>query len=154
MGPVEPTDPGYHVALVAARKRALARLTKELDAVLLTRGYQRKGSRWSRTGWFATTFVEIQKSRYGLDCYINLGRDPPDRTWRRPSYRENGCWRIGALAGSIADANRLDRLPYFKLDSEPALLEEIVALVADRAVPFLRRCQGPLGAFVRMPAPK
>jgi hypothetical protein len=152
MAPLAPGSPGYHAALVAARERAVARLTQALDAVLLPQGFRRKGGRWSRTGWFATTFVEIQKSKFGTACYLNLGRDPANRDWRQPSYREGSFWRLGRLTGRIAEANRLDQLDYLALDADPALLAEVADLVAGRAIPFLKRCQGPFGFAARPPS--
>lgn len=152
MGRIAPGDPGYHAALLAARERALARLGGVLDAALLPEGFRRKGGRWSRTTFFATTFVEIQKSRYGTGCYVNLGRERADRDWRQPSYRPGSFWRLGQLSGSVVEANRLDELRYLELDADPALLETVAALLTERAIPFLRRCQGPFGIFVRSPS--
>ena len=151
MGRIAPGDPGYHAALLAAREQALARLGEMLDAALLPQGFRRKGGRWSRTSLFATTFVEIQKSRYGTGCYVNLGRDRADRDWRQPSYRPGSFWRLGQLSGSVAEANRLDELRYLELDADPALLEAVAALLTARAIPFLKRCQGPFGIFARPP---
>lgn len=151
MAAIAPGDPGYHVALVAARERALARLGEMLDAALLPQGFRRKGGRWSRTSFFATTFVEIQKSRYGTGCYVNLGRERANRDWSKPSYRPGSVWRLGRLSGTVAEANRLDELRYLELDADPALLVSVAALLTERAIPFLKRCQGPLGVFAKPP---
>jgi hypothetical protein len=151
MAALTPGEPGYHVALVAARERAVARLGEVIDAALQPQGFRRKSGRWSRTSFFATTFVEIQKSRYGTGCYINLGRERANRDWRQPSYRPGSFWRLGQLAGTVAEANRLDELRYLELDADPALLEAVGALLAERAIPFLKRCQGAFGVFVRPP---
>ncbi|APO71098.1 hypothetical protein IE4872_PD00568 (plasmid) [Rhizobium gallicum] len=130
------------------RKRALKLLTKEVDDIFLPLGFVRKGVRWHRTGWFATTFVEIQKSRYGNACFINFGRDARDADWRAPSYRNNTHWRIASLAQRDA-ACRLDQLPYAELDGASELRLEVVFLLRNGAAPFLEQAQGLFGFILR-----
>jgi hypothetical protein len=130
------------------RKRALKLLTKEVDDIFLPLGFVRKGVRWHRTGWFATTFVEIQKSRYGNACFINFGRDGRDADWRAPSYRNNTHWRIASLAHRDA-ACRLDQLPYAELDGASELRLELVLLLRNGAAPFLEEAQGLFGSRLR-----
>jgi hypothetical protein len=44
-----------------------------LDNVLVTRGFRRRGSLWTRATNDVTQSVELQKSQYGEQFYLNVG---------------------------------------------------------------------------------
>ena len=128
------------------RDRVLQVLQREIDAILAPAGYVRIGGSWSRTTAFARTEVAIQRSQSGLACYINLARFQRllGREWLPPGSVYSG-WRIGQFTDSVAEANRLDALPYAELDGDSPLHRRVIALLSERVLPFLGRCHGLLG---------
>ncbi len=133
MSETEPSD------LPAVRKRAIRHFVKEIDATLAPHGYVRDNAGlWLRKGLFTRTYVQLQKSKYGDACFVNLG-------WKYNWEKDDAVtgdrqWRIGQLLDDTARANRLDQLPYTELDGEISPLRaEIIGLIRDIGVAHLRR---------------
>jgi hypothetical protein len=134
------------VSPASLRERVLRLLQREIDAILAPAGYVRAGGSWSRTTAFARTVVEIQRSQSGLACYINLARFQRLLQWEWvPPGSVYSGWRIGHFADTVAESNSLDALDYAALDGNSPLRERGKVLLADRVLPFLRRCHSPLG---------
>jgi hypothetical protein len=128
------------------RERVLRILHREIDVILAPAGYVQAGGRWERATAFARTWVEIQRSRGGLACYLNLGRFQRLLNWEwvPPSVYYSG-WRIGDFTESTAEHNSLDALPYEQLDGDSPLRARIMALLAERALPYLKSSHHPFG---------
>ena len=128
------------------RERVVRMLHREIDAILAPAGYVQAGGRWSRTTAFARTWVEIQRSSSGLACYLNLGRLQRLLNWEwvPPGTYFSG-WRIGDFADSTAEHNSLDALTYDQLDGDSPLRAKVMALLSERALPFLKASHTPFG---------
>lgn len=126
------------------RERVVRVLHREIDAILAPAGYIQAGGGWNCTTAFARTWVEIQRSSSGLACYINLGRFQRLLKWEwvPPGSYFSG-WRIGDFTDSTEEHNGLDALPYAALDGESPLRAKVMALLATRAVPFLKASHNP-----------
>jgi hypothetical protein len=134
------------MASASLGERVLRQLQREIDAILAPAGYVRAGGSWSRTTAFARTVVEIQRSRSGLACYINLARFQRLLKWEWvPPGSVYSGWRIGHFTDTVAESNSLDALDYAALDGDSALRLRVMALLVDRVLPFLSRCHGPFG---------
>ena len=126
------------------RERVVRVLHREIDAIPAPAGYIQAGGSWNCTTAFARTWVEIQRSSSGLACYINLGRFQRLLKWEwvPPGSYFSG-WRIGDFTDSTEEHNGLDALPYAELDGESPLRAKVMALLAARAVPFLKASHNP-----------
>ncbi len=149
--PLEPA------AARAVRKRAKARLADALDGVLAPAGYvhQKTGSLWIQQGLLAKTYVEIQSSTSGFECFINLGREDPSSE-KIPSYANGTFWRLAKVApeaSAVRNYDHGDSLSYVALSQDPALAPAVAVLVRDKALPFLQRFHVP-SAEVKSGAPK
>jgi len=135
------------------RDRVVRVLHREIDAILAPAGYVQSGGRWDRATAFARTWVEIQRSSSGLACYLNLGRFQRLLSWEwvPPGAYFSG-WRIGDFADSTSEHNSLDALAYEQLDGDSPLRTRVMALLAERALPFLKASHHPLSA--RMVPPR
>ncbi|MBP2159992.1 MULTISPECIES: hypothetical protein [Asticcacaulis] len=131
------------LVLPEVRKRSLRLLVNEIDDVLKPLDYVRekagRGDVWIRRTLAAQTYVHIQKSMYGTACFINIGHEPGNYTGVMPSFRDGTSQRLSQLLDDVAEANRLDMLPYEALDGASPLRRDIVDLVRDRAVPYLAK---------------
>jgi hypothetical protein len=128
------------------RERVVRVLHREIDAILAPAGYIRAGGSWNRTTAFARTWVEIQRSSSGLACYLNLGRFQRLFKWERvPPGAYFSGWRIGDFTDSTAEHNAIDALPYDQLDGDSPLRAKVTALLAERALPFLKASHSPFG---------
>jgi hypothetical protein len=147
-------DPLSVENLKATRQEALETLASGLDAVLVPAGFARrpKALLWIRNSLLARTYVEVQRSQSGLGCYINLGRERPFEK-AIPTYRNNTAWRLGLVAGgkTLPKWRHRDAISYVDLTEDPAFGADLVLLVRDYGLPYLRRCQGLLGHRVRPP---
>ena len=128
------------------RERVVRVLHREIDAILAPAGYIQAGGSWNRTTAFARTWVGIQRSSSGLACYINLGRFQRLLKWEWvPAGYYSSGWRIGDFTDSTEEHNALDALPYDQLDGDSPLRARVMALLAQRALPFLKASHNPFG---------
>lgn len=133
-------------AAASLRDRVVRVLHREIDAILAPAGYIRAGGSWNRTTAFARTWVGIQRSSSGLACYLNLGRFQRLFKWEwAPSGAYYSGWRIGDFTDSTAEHNAIDALPYEQLDGDSQLRAKVMALLGERALPFLTASHDPLG---------
>lgn len=145
--------------LPAVRKSAVKLFARDIEAALAPHGYVRQGaSLWVKKGLFTHTYVELQKSKYGDACFVNVG-------WKYNKEKESGQflrqallgdreWRIGRLLNDTPRGNRLDMLPYAELDGEAsALRAEVVGLIRDVGVPHLKKFHSILDRFVKRQGP-
>ncbi len=136
--------------LPSVRKSAVKLFTHDIDAVLKPHGYVRQGaSLWVRKGMFTQTYVELQKSKYGDACFINVGWK---YNWDKEGrfYGGDRQWRIGQLLNDIPRANRLNQLSYIELDGEDSPLRaEVIGLIRDLGVPHLKKFHSLLDRFRR-----
>ncbi len=102
-------------------------------------GFHRKGDSWFATSEDVVQVVNLQKSQYGQQYYVNVGLwlsalGPP----AKPQPKEEQCHIRLRLTAISPDENELRRL----LDLETAISEgtrksELAALVASQLVPFM-----------------
>jgi hypothetical protein len=145
------TSPVADFDLPAVRKSAVKLFARDIDAVLKPHGYKRdRASLWVRKGLFTQTYLELQKSKYGDACFVNIG-------WKYNWDKGDGSyfdgdrqWRISQLLDDIPRANRLDQLFYTELDGEESPLRaEVVDLIRDLGVPHLKKFHSILDRFRR-----
>lgn len=149
---------GDVAALRLVREKARARLVAALDDVLAPADYVRpKGKRiWIQETALAKTYVEIQSSTYGFECFINLGQEGPLAS-KIPSYENGTFWRLRDAAPEtmlVRNYEHGESIRYTALELDPELAPAIAALFRDKALPFLQHFHVPMGNPVKSEAPK
>ena len=121
-------DPGFP----KARKRIAARIRKDMDSVLTAQGFaaQGKGVTWRRKGWWFDLAVDLQRSRYGYDAWINL--TATSRLLGGQIQR-----RLGDFYPNPDPATDPGRLTYQALIEDPGLLAQPMQILQTRALPWL-----------------
>ncbi|WP_454744401.1 DUF4304 domain-containing protein [Ciceribacter selenitireducens] len=114
-----------------------------VGAALAAAGFKRKSDTWRSENEHVVILVNLQKSQYSRQYYVNcgislkrLGGDPPKR--------EHLChvrFRLTAIAPDV-DRRSIDSI--FDLEDETLADEEhrerITSLIRDLALPFLQEC--------------
>ncbi|MCF3639133.1 DUF4304 domain-containing protein [Rhizobium sp. TRM95111] len=119
--------------------------------MLVPKGFLRRGNRWIRAGLFYSVFLELQKDKYGFACYVNLGRDGRFALFRRLQRSKPKRWRLNALLAEVGERNAFDAHHYVDLDGDTERRRLLLRLVAERGLPFLEKCAGPFGPWIRLP---
>lgn len=136
--------------LAQKRKVAVALFETAIHAIAGRHAHARanKGE-WLRQSAWCWSRIALQKSRSGFMCFLNveyaarvLGQRGPLRSTR-----------IGAFADTTSDHNRLDALYYVDLGETSPLRDEVLGLLADRAMPWLDRAHTMLGQRERNHVP-
>ncbi len=119
-------DPAYP----KNRDKIAARIGKEMDLRLTPLGFQREGRVWKRKGWWYDLSVDLQRSSYGHDAWINLTATP--RLGGRAVQR-----RLGDFYPNPPYAAEPGRLTYQALIEDPSLLDTPMQVLTDHALPWL-----------------
>ena len=127
-----------HPDLPGLRRSVVAGLHQEIGALLGPLAYRRQGRCWVQHGLLVTSYLEVQRSVHGFDCYLNVGRELRWPGRPVPRYRNGTHRRIGSLPGS----SPLDALPYVDLEPGSPLRVEVSRALREQVLPFLRRCHG------------
>jgi hypothetical protein len=111
----------------------------DLHALLKSHGFARKGRVWNRAGSAYIDVVDVQVSKLGPRCTINLGvldRDLYRACWDRepPNFSRDEHCTVKARLGILATG--YDR--WWPLDDETAWLDAVVS-VAKEGLPFIAR---------------
>jgi hypothetical protein len=122
-------------AFAAKREAAVLVICEAISAMALPMGYTQKGTTWSRETARGKTAINLQRSRFGFDAYINLrfvtpaGDLPDDPVWQQ------------------GDDIRLDRfcrdnegdgvLSYLDVSENQDCLTQPMKILRERALPWL-----------------
>ena len=101
-----------------------------MDLRLTPLGFQREGRVWKRKGWWYDLSVDLQRSSYGHDAWINLTATP--RLGGRAVQR-----RLGDFYPNPPYAAEPGRLTYQALIEDPSLLDTPMQVLTDHALPWL-----------------
>jgi Domain of unknown function (DUF4304) len=133
-------------AFPAKREAAVEAICAAIDGVVTPFGYARKGDTWSRNSTAGRSAVNLQRSRYGWECYVNLRFLTPDGA--KPDH---GVWRQDddvriALFYLPDEGQGPEPGVIFYLDAhdDPACLDEPMQVLRDRALPWLDAHHGGL----------
>ena len=119
-------DPAYP----KKRDKIAALIRKEMDLRLTPLGFQRAGGVWQRKGWWYDLSVDLQRSSYGYDAWINLTATP--RLDGRAVQR-----RLGDFYPGPPHSEEPGRLTYQALIEDPGLLIDPMQVLTDHALPWL-----------------
>ena len=123
----------------AKREAAVALICAAITTIATPFGYTQTGTNWARSTHAGRSVINLQRSRYGWDCCINLRFLAPDGT-----YPANSAWLTD-------DDIRIDRfylpteghstdkgvLIYLDVQADPASLDQPMQILRDRALPWL-----------------
>ncbi len=120
-------------AFAAKREAAVQVICDAISAIAGPMGYTQKGTTWTRKTARGKTAINLQRSRYGFDAFINLRFVTPDG-----DLPGDPVWQDG-------DDIRLDRfcdtgegqLSYLDVHENPDCLTAPMAALRDRALPWL-----------------
>ena len=127
------SDPGFP----AKREAAVQIICDAISAVALPMGYAQTGTTWARDSAAGKTAINLQRSRYGFEAYINLRFLTPDG-----ELPKTAIWQDG-------DDLRLDRfylpdeapengvLTYLDVIADPACMTLPMTVLCERALPWL-----------------
>jgi hypothetical protein len=123
-------------AFPAQREAAFAVIMAEVAVVAEPAGYTLRGTTWTRETAAGRTAINLQRSRYGFDVAITLRFLLPDG-----APLETGAWADSpeiSLAAFVADADHDPGvIPYLDVHDDPACLDQPMAILRDRALPWL-----------------
>lgn len=116
-----------------------------INSVLLSEGFQHKLGTWYRDQEESILVVNLQKSNFGEQYYINLGvllKGPQAATVRLPPKEHECHVRLRVEAATPAEEQALTALLNLEDRSIDAADRErrVRALMADQALPFLLQC--------------
>lgn len=114
-------------------------LKADVEKALKMTGFAKNGGSWYRRSDEAVCVVNLQKSEYGPQYYINLGI-LVKRIEDKAFPKENHChirMRLGALS---ADANDLLNLNDTRYD-DAERARRIRDIIADKVLPFFKSCE-------------
>jgi hypothetical protein len=116
-----------------------------IDSTLLSEGFQHKAGTWYREREESILVVNLQKSNFGEQYYINLGvllKGPQAVNIRLPPKEHECHVRLRVEAATPAEEQALTSLLNLEDWSIDAADRErrVQALIAARALPFLLQC--------------
>ncbi len=124
-------------AFPAKREAAVAMICAAISDLVTGFGYARSGTNWARSTAAGRSVINLQRSRYGWDCTLNLRFLTPDGT-----PPQHGIWADGADIGldrfylpTVGPAHA--SLVYLDIHDDPATLQLIMQILRHRALPWL-----------------
>src|SRR5262245_29334865 len=144
--------------LKAIRAKVFKTLVAEFDATLRPLGYDRTGTEWRKASKFGRSILQLQKSRYGFNLYINVGRLP--RFVLIPRTGMSGT-RDGFVLARFQDFcpelpqrdYENDSLYYVKLHENAAFRDAVITIVRSRLVPWIEARHKGL-SLIFLPSPE
>jgi hypothetical protein len=146
--PPQPADPDnsarIHIAandpaFAAKREAAVTIICAAIDDAIVSFGYTRKGTTWARETPRGRTAVNLQRSRYGFEAYLNLRFITPDG-----SYPTTGIWaqdediRIANFYSPIEGRGPEKGVIYYlDVHEDPSSLNQPIHILKTRALPWL-----------------
>ncbi len=126
-------------AFPAKREAAVGAICAAIGDVVTPLGYVRRGDTWSRTSVAGKSAVNLQRSRYGWECYINLRFLTPDGDGLDGGlWAEDGDLRIGLFY--LPQEGRGPEpgvIFYLDVHEDAGSLGEPMAVLRERALPWL-----------------
>jgi Domain of unknown function (DUF4304) len=126
-------------AFAAKREAAVAIICAAIDDAVTPAGYTRKGTTWARETPHGRTAINLQRSRYGFEAYLNLRFLTPEGT-----YPATGVWaqdddiRIAHFYLS-AEGTGPEKgvITYLDVHDDASSLDQPIHILKTRALPWL-----------------
>ncbi len=122
-------------AFAQKREAAVVMICDAISAVARPMGYTQKGTTWARETANGKTAINLQRSRYGFDAYINLrfvtpdGDLPDDPVWQQgDDIRLDQFCQPGEGDGVVS---------YLDVHENPDCLIQPMTILRARALPWL-----------------
>lgn len=144
MPPPEPADHGARIHRAAhdpefpkKREAAIEAITAAIDAMAEKHGFTRKAKSWAKDGPAGRVSIQLQRSRYGWECHVNLSLD------RKDGQREGVCAHddfvgLGEFyAPGEGQAPEPGVIYYLDVHEDPAALDLPMQVLDQRALPWL-----------------
>lgn len=127
------SDPAFPAKREAAVKVILA----AMDAVAEAHGFTKKAKSWAKTGRLGTVSLHLQRSRYGFECYINLGFQPLSGEGKGP-WNQDDFVRLGRfLPTDLSASGEPGALIYLDVHEDIAALATPMQTLDKHALPWL-----------------
>ncbi len=124
-------------AFPAKREAAVTLILGAIDTVASTHGLTKKARSWAKTGACGTISVHLQRSRYGFECYINLGFQPVSGESRGP-WAQDDVVRLGRFMPTDIQSNdEPGALIYLDILEDTEALATPLSVLDQRALPWL-----------------
>lgn len=142
---LEAVDPGVRIHRAAhdpdfpaKRDQAYQTLRGAISTVAEAQGFTAKAQSWMKQGPLGVATLHIQRSRYGFECYINLGfqpnEDAPHGIWENEDHIP-----LGRFYPPEADATvEPGTLIYLDIFENPAALDKPMEILSTKALPWLQ----------------
>jgi hypothetical protein len=121
------------------REAAVLAICAAIDRVAAPSGYACRGTTWSRASVRGTTAVNLQRSRYGFEAYLNLRFLPADGIdLAATPWAQDDDIRIASFY--LPDENVAAEpgvIFYLDVHEDPASLDQVMRILATRALPWL-----------------
>jgi hypothetical protein len=138
-----------HPDLQAIRARAVAQLVAEITPIAARHGHVRKGNDWERETAWCWSQINLQRSRGGFACYLNVRYRAKFFTL---AYPINDT-RVGMFADAPHQLPGTDSLFYVDIDGPTPLRDMMLGILKDRVMPYLDRCHAFWGLRERTHVP-
>ena len=147
-----------HPDLKSIRAKVLKTLVAELDTTLRLLGYERNGTKWRKASKFGRSFLQLQKSSYGFNLYINVGPLPHfvlvPRSSRSGTRDGFVLTRFQAFCPELPQRDyENDSLYYVKLHENAAFRDAVIAIVRFRLIPWIEARHKAL-SMILLPLPE
>jgi Domain of unknown function (DUF4304) len=126
-------------AFPAKREAAVEVICAAISHVVTPLGYTRKGDTWSRSSAAGKSAVNLQRSRYGWECYVNLRFLTPEG-----NCPDGGLWtadedvRIARFYGpGEGRGPEPGAISYLDVHEDTGSLDEPMMVLRERALPWL-----------------
>ncbi|SEN13313.1 hypothetical protein SAMN05216227_100823 [Pseudorhodobacter antarcticus] len=122
------SDPNFP----AKRDAAITQIIAAIDTTAAAHGFTKKPRSWAKSGPLGTVSIQLQRSRFGFDCDINLGWSPLSETPLGPWLHDD----VVPLAQFLPVPDTAI-LIYLDVADSPAHLDAPMHALNTRALPWL-----------------
>lgn len=124
-------------AFPAKREAAVKAITAAMDKVAQAHGLTKKAKSWAKSGPLGTVSMHFQRSRYGFECYINLGFQPLSEASHGP-WAQDDFVRLGRFFPTdLTASGEPGALIYLDVHEDAAALTGPMQVLESRALPWL-----------------
>ncbi|MGL4311674.1 MAG: DUF4304 domain-containing protein [Paracoccaceae bacterium] len=120
------------------REAAINAITAAIDAVAEKHGFTRKAKSWAKDGPAGRVSIQLQRSRYGWECHVNLSLDRTDE-------QRDGIWAHDDFVGlgefytpGEGQGTEQGAIYYLDVHEDPAALDLPIQVLDQRALPWLQ----------------
>jgi hypothetical protein len=121
----------------ALRDAAIAQIIAAIDSVAQQHGFVKKPRSWAQSGPLGTISIQLQRSRFGFDCGINLGWLPLSDAAPGPWMLDNVVPLGDFMPQDATLSNDPGTLVYLDVHAHPVHLETAMDVLNTRALPWL-----------------